>query len=184
MKQSILAVDDEPHMLRLLERIITEKTQYHIKTVNNSLEVPAILDEGNFDLIITDLKMPGMDGIDILKHVREHERSEEVIIMTAFGSLESAIEALQQGVFDYITKPFKKEQIIFTVDRALRWQAIRKEASRLGRIFDGEPYESARKAFDGEYVRRLGERCRQGKAAMIERSGLTEKFIADAEREE
>ncbi len=180
MKQSILAVDDEPHMLRLLERIITEKTQYRIKTVNNSLEVPEILEQGEFDLIITDLKMPGMDGIDILKHVREKDRSEEVIIMTAFGSLESAIEALQQGVFDYITKPFKKEQIIFTVGRALRWQAIRKEATRLGRIFEGEPYETSRRAFDIEYVRRLRERCEQDMAAMMERSGLTEKLIAEA----
>lgn len=183
MKQSILAVDDEPHMLRLLERIITEKTQYRIKTVNNSLEVPEILEQGDFDLIITDLKMPGMDGIDILKHVREHNRSEEVIIMTAFGSLESAIEALQQGVFDYITKPFKKEQIIFTVDRALRWQAIRKEADRLARIFEGEPYDLARKAFDREYVQRLGVRCDNDRAAMKERSGLTEEFIAGTEPE-
>jgi len=183
LKQSILAVDDEPHMLRLLERIITEKTRYRIKTVNNSLEVPEILDQGHFDLIITDLKMPGMDGIDILKYVRKHDRSEEVIIMTAFGSLESAIEALQQGVFDYITKPFKKEQIIFAIDRALRWQAIRREANRLARIFEGEPYESARKAFDLEYVSRLGQRCHEDTAAMVERSGLTEKFIAEAVRD-
>lgn len=183
MKQSILAVDDEPHMLRLLERIITEKTPYRIKTVNNSLEVPDILAQGDFDLIITDLKMPGMDGIDILKHVREHNRQEEVIIMTAFGSLESAIEALQQGVFDYITKPFKKEQIIFTVDRALRWQAIRKEADRLASIFDNEPFDVSRKAFEAEYVRRLAKRCEQGRAKMIERSGLTEEFIAGAEQD-
>lgn len=184
MKQSILAVDDEPHMLRLLERIITEKTKYQIKTVNNSLEVPEILEQGDFDLIITDLKMPGMDGIDILKHVREHDRGEEVIIMTAFGSLESAIEALQQGVFDYITKPFKKEQIIFTVDRALRWQAIRKEAERLGRIFDLEPFSEARREFEIEYVRRLRDRHGNDRAAMVEQSGVTEGFIAEAEREE
>lgn len=184
MKQSILAVDDEPHMLRLLERIITEKTQYRIKTVNNSLEVPELLEQGNYDLIITDLKMPGMDGIDILRHVRENDRSEEVIIMTAFGSLESAIEALQQGVFDYITKPFKKEQIIFTVDRALRWQAIRKEAERLAKIFEGEPYDKARRAFDAEYVRRLRTKYDQDSAALTERSGLTEKFIAEAGRDD
>jgi DNA-binding NtrC family response regulator len=183
LKQSILAVDDEPHMLRLLERIITEKTKYRIKTVNNSLEVPDILKQDDFDLIITDLKMPGMDGIDILKHVREHDRNEEVIIMTAFGSLESAIEALQQGVFDYITKPFKKEQIIYTVDRALRWQAIRKEASRLRRIFDAEPFDAARQAFEKEYVERLAKRHENDKAVMVERSGLTEEFIDKAGRE-
>jgi two-component system response regulator PilR (NtrC family) len=103
MTQRILAVDDELHMLTLLERIITEKTPYQIVTTNNALEVPALLEKSQFDLIITDLKMPGLDGMDILRLVREQGRPEEVIIITAFGSLESAIEALSRKVFDYIT---------------------------------------------------------------------------------
>jgi DNA-binding NtrC family response regulator len=180
MKHQILAVDDEPHMLRLLERIISEKTPHQITTVSNSLEVPQLLSERTFDLIITDLKMPGMDGIDILKHVREHDRPEEVIIMTAFGSLDSAIEALQQGVFDYITKPFKKEQIMFTIDRAIRWQQIRQEAQRLGEVFDAEPYGRAKEAFDKEYLRRLAIRSGGDPGEMARRSGLPDEIITAA----
>ena len=66
MKQTILSVDDEPHMLKLLERIITEKTPYHVTTTSNSLEVPELLKQNTYDLILTDLKMPGLDGMDIL----------------------------------------------------------------------------------------------------------------------
>ena len=140
IEHRILAVDDEPNMLLLLERIVREKTPYAIETCNNSLEVPRILKERSFDLIISDLKMPGLDGIDILRLVKQENRDEEVIIITAFGSLDSAVAALSQGVYDYITKPFKKEQIISTLDRAMRWQRARRESARMVEIFNGEPY--------------------------------------------
>jgi DNA-binding NtrC family response regulator len=182
MKQRILAIDDEIHMLRLLERIITEKTPYQIQTTNNALELPGLLEHEEFDLIITDLKMPGMDGLDVLRLVKQQKRREEVIIITAFGSLESAMEALSAGVFDYITKPFRKEQIIFTVDRAMRWQKLRQEATRWVQIFDCEPYAAARQAFDREYVRRLAERCGGEEEAMSERSGLSSDAIAEIRR--
>lgn len=172
MKQRILAIDDEPHMLKLLERIITEKTPYSVTSTNNPLEVPKILEKEKFDVIITDLKMPGMDGLDILNLVREQNRFEQVVIITAFGSLESAVEALSKGVFDYITKPFKKEQIIFTIDRAMRWQQTKREVARLSHIFELEPYEQAQQSFQQEYVRRLADRCQRNETIMSERSGL------------
>ncbi len=177
MKQRILAVDDEPHMLLLLERIITEKTPYAIVTTNNPLEVPAILERERFDLIISDLKMPGLDGLDILRKIRAQDRFEQVIIITAFGSLESAIEAMSQGVFDYITKPFKKEQIIFTVDRAMRWQEVKREMMHLDAIFALEPYSAAEVAFRREYVRRLATRCGSDVAVMAERAGLPPEAV-------
>ncbi len=177
MDQRILAVDDEPHMLKLLERIITEKTPYQITTTSNSLEIPGILEQHTFDLIISDLKMPGMDGMDLLRLVKDQGRDEEIIIITAFGSLETAIEALSLGVFDYITKPFKREQIIYTVDRVMRWQRLRREAAQLASVFDREPYEEARQAFEREYVRRLATRCDGDVEAMARRSGLPAESI-------
>ncbi len=180
MKQSILAVDDELHMLKLLERIITEKTGYHIEITNNALEVEKILSEKRFDLIITDLKMPVMDGLDILRLVRKAGRSEEVIIITAFGSLESASEALSAGVFDYITKPFRKEQIITTVDRAMRWQRASKENAVMSGIFVREPYKDAMSAFFREYVLRLADRCSGDEKLMSQRSGLPPDVIGRA----
>jgi DNA-binding NtrC family response regulator len=180
MDQHILAVDDEPHMLKLLERIILEKTPYKITTTSNSLEVPEILEERTFDLIISDLKMPGLDGMDLLRMVKERQRPEEMIIITAFGSLETAIEALSLGVFDYITKPFKREQIIYTVDRAMRWQGLKREARQLSDIFDCEPFARAKEAFEGEYVRRLALRCGEDKQAMLRRSGMSSEAIEAA----
>jgi len=177
MQQRILAVDDEPHMLKLLERIIAEKTPYHIEVTNNSLAVPPLLEEQQFDLIVTDLKMPGMDGMDIVEWVRQHDRNEEIIIITAFGSLESAGEALARGVFDYITKPFKKEQLIAAVDRAMSRQQVRHEQDRLAKIFAGRPYQEARREFDREYVRRLAEECDGDIEAMARRSGLDGEFL-------
>ncbi len=183
MKQRILAVDDEPHMLLLLERIIGEKTPYGIVTTNSPLEVAGILKREQFDLVISDLKMPGLDGLELLRQLRAENRFEQVIIITAFGSLESAIEAMSQGVFDYITKPFKKEQIIFTVDRAMRWQRVKRDMLRLDALFALEPYPAAEGAFRREYVRRLDTACGGDVAAMSRRSGLSPEELEWARRE-
>jgi len=180
MSQTILAIDDEPHMLILLERIIGEKTPYRITTTNTSLEVPKIFEETEFDLVITDLKMPGLDGIDILRLIKEKGRKEEVIIITAFGSVESAIEALSLGVFDYITKPFRKEQILFTVDRAMRWQLMKRETSQMAAIFDREPYNEALVEFCREYLRRLASRSGGNEKEIAERSGLPLETVTQA----
>ena len=184
MTQRILAVDDEPHMLRLMERIITEKTPYRITTTSNSLEVPEILEKNEFDLIIMDLKMPGMDGLDLLRFVKEKERFEEVVIITAFGSLETAIEALSLGVFDYITKPFKKEQILFTINRVMRWQQMKRESAEIQQLFSLEPWEEAKKAFERMYACRLLAKCEGDETKATERSGLPPGRIAALCRQE
>jgi DNA-binding NtrC family response regulator len=173
MAQKILAIDDELHMLKLLERIITDKTDYNVETLNNSLELPSLLESREFDLIITDLKMPGMDGLDILKFIKENNRPEEVIIITAFGSLDSATEALSAGVFDYITKPFRKEEIINTIDRAMQWQECKKDACKIDSFFESEPLEEAVKKFRDEYVRRMLVRYENSIEETSRRSGLS-----------
>jgi DNA-binding NtrC family response regulator len=177
--QRILAVDDEPHMLRLLERIVVEKTPYSIVATNNPLEVPKILGRETFDLILTDLKMPGMDGLDILRAVKEQGRSEEIVIITAFGSLDTAIQALSHDVFDYITKPFKKEQILFTINKAMTWQRLKREVAKAAALFEREPYREAERGFQAEYVRRLRERCNGDVEMMGHRSGLPEALVAE-----
>jgi DNA-binding NtrC family response regulator len=180
MRYNILAVDDEPHMLVLLDRIVREKTPYTILTTNNSLEVSRLLEQNTFDLIIADLKMPGMDGIDILRMVKEQKREEEVIIITAFGSLETAVEALSFGVLDYITKPFKKEQIIFTVDRAVKWQQMKRTVKDLSTMFELEPYERALDAFEKAYILKLSERYKGDSKVMSEKAGISQDRIRQA----
>lgn len=179
MTQKILAIDDELHMLKLLERIIVEKTPYQVSTLNNSLEIPEYLKDKEFDLIITDLKMPGMDGLDILKFIKENNRLEEVIIITAFGSLDSATGALSMGVFDYITKPFKKEEIINTIERAMRWQECKKETCKLNAFFESEPLSEAIEKFRVEYLARLLAKCGGSMDEASRRSGLSMEEIAD-----
>lgn len=184
MEQRILAVDDEPHMLQLLERIIKEKTVYHVTTTSNSLMVPTLLKDARYDLIISDLKMPGLDGLDLLRLIRENHRPEELIIITAFGSLETAVEALSRGAFDYITKPFRKEQLLFTIDRAMRWQTLKQESQRMRQVFLMEPYERAAGEFFREYVRDLTQRTGGDLREAAARSGLSREVIAEALRED
>jgi len=127
----ILIVDDEVDMLALLAMIITEKSSHKATTTNNPLEVPKLIKEGAFDLLITDLKMPGKDGIQLIREVREIDKSIPILIITAYGSVESAEEAIHRGAYDYITKPFRKEQILIAINRALEWKDMKKEIDSL-----------------------------------------------------
>ncbi len=119
MPEKILAVDDEPDMLKLLSMIIKEKTPYEIVTTNNPLEALEIAKQGGFDIVIADLKMPGLDGIELLESIKQVDEDIPVIIITAYGTVESATETMHKGAFDFITKPFRKEQILYTIDRLL-----------------------------------------------------------------
>ncbi len=127
----ILIIDDEPDMLKLLSMILREKTDYEITTTNNPIEAVALAKNGGFDLVISDLKMPGLDGIEIIDAVKKVDEDIPVIIITAFASVESATEAIQRGGFDFITKPFRKEQILFTIEKALKWLNVQRENKML-----------------------------------------------------
>ena len=127
----ILIVDDEVDMLALLAMIITEKTNHRATTTNNPLEVPKLIKEGAFDLLIADLKMPGMGGIELIDEVRKIDKSIPILIITAYGSIESAEEAIHKGAYDYITKPFRKEQILIAINRSLEWKEMKKEIDYL-----------------------------------------------------
>lgn len=119
MNLSILAVDDELHMLRLLELLITKKTPYQLVTTSNALEVPELLAEIEFDVIITDMIMPGIGGIDILRLVDEQKRPEKVIVITAFGTPENEAVARSLGAVDYIHKPFTKDRILKSLEKII-----------------------------------------------------------------
>ncbi|GBE29390.1 MAG TPA: response regulator [Bacteroidetes bacterium] len=128
MNQRILVVDDEPDMLILLQRILQGKTNYEIITTNNSLEVPDLLEKQFFDVIITDLSMPKLDGLDILELVQDRGSRELVVLITAYGGFDSSEKARKLGVYDYIRKPFKREQILQTVEAAMQEQRQRRQS--------------------------------------------------------
>ncbi len=138
MAEKILAVDDEPDMLSLLTKIIREKTPYDLVTTNNPLEAVEIVRQGGISVVVADLKMPGMDGTELLEAVRASNEEIPVIIMTAFATEEAAAETMAKGCFDFIIKPFRKEQIMTTLDRAVKWAAMQKENRELRQKLGGQ----------------------------------------------
>jgi DNA-binding NtrC family response regulator len=131
MPERILVVDDEPNMLRLLKTILMDKTGYEVTTTNNPLEVSKMLQEDHYDLVITDLKMPLVDGIDLIGIVKGIDVTLPIIVITAYGTIETAEEAIQKGAYDFITKPFRKETILITMKRALEWKKMQGELAAL-----------------------------------------------------
>jgi DNA-binding NtrC family response regulator len=131
MPERILVVDDEPNMLRLLKTILMDKTGYEVTTTNNPLEVSKLLQEGHYDLVVTDLKMPLVDGIDLIGIVKNIDATMPIIVITAYGTIETAEEAIQKGAYDFITKPFRKETILITIKRALEWKRMQGELAAL-----------------------------------------------------
>jgi DNA-binding NtrC family response regulator len=134
----ILAVDDELDMLFLIKMIIEGYSEHQIVTTNNPLEVTELLNKERFDLIITDLKMPGLNGMELLELAKKHDENVLIIMVTAFGSLESAEEAVNKGAFDYISKPFRKEQLLLAVDKAMRWREMTLQIKELKGKVEGE----------------------------------------------
>jgi DNA-binding NtrC family response regulator len=133
MAEQILVVDDEPNMLRLLKTILMDKTGYEVATTNNPLEVSKMLQEKPYDVVVTDLKMPLVDGMDLIDIIKKIDPQLPIIIITAYGTLETAEEAVQKGAYDFITKPFRKETILITIKRALEWKRMQKELAALKR---------------------------------------------------
>ena len=134
----ILAVDDEPDMLTLIKMIIEGYSKHQVTTTNTPMEVVELLSKEQFDLIITDLKMPGMDGMELLDLAKKYDKDVLVLMVTAFGSLESAEEALRKGAFDYISKPFRKEQLLLAIDKAMRWREMALQNKELKKRLEGE----------------------------------------------
>jgi DNA-binding NtrC family response regulator len=133
----ILAVDDELDMLALLKMIIEGYSDHQVTVTNNPLEASELLEKEAFDLILTDLKMPGMDGMEVLAKAKKKDEDALVMVITAYGSLESAEEATSKGAFDFITKPFRKEQILLAIDKAMRWRDMVRQNKALKKQLEG-----------------------------------------------
>jgi DNA-binding NtrC family response regulator len=131
MPGQILLIDDQPDMLLLLEMLISDKTSHGVVSTSNPFEVEELLSQHEFNLVITELKMPQLDGIEIMEIVKKHDPDIPVIVITAFGTLEAAEEAVHQGAYDFITKPFRKERVLVAIEKAFEWQRVIKENRNL-----------------------------------------------------
>lgn len=119
---SVLIVDDEEMMRNLLEKILAREG-YNILTAEDGVAALEILNSNQIDLVISDMKMPRMNGFELLKHVKQEHPQTGVIIMTAYGDTYTVKDALLLGADEYITKPFKSYEISLVVERAY-WRLL------------------------------------------------------------
>lgn len=117
-KERILLVDDAPSTLEVLQRNLTSQG-YQIFTASNVTEAIKILEALPIDLVVTDLKMPGASGLDLIRHVRENFRDIEVMMITGYPTVEGAVEAVKTGAEEYLVKPFTDEELFSAVRRSL-----------------------------------------------------------------
>jgi two-component system response regulator PilR (NtrC family) len=115
---AILVVDDELSMREFLN-ILLEKEGYDVTTASDASSAIDLIQNQNFDLVISDIKMPGLGGLSLLEKIKEMDNSTPVIMITAFASPENAVVAMRNGAFDYITKPFKVDEIIKIIKSAI-----------------------------------------------------------------
>jgi DNA-binding NtrC family response regulator len=119
----ILVVEDNPGMRKMLVQALTEK-DYDIAEVADGLDAAKKIETEGYDLIITDLKLPGIDGLEVLKRAKEINPNSLVIIITAFGTVENAVEAMRLGAYDYILKPFSIKEVYLKIEKALSQQSL------------------------------------------------------------
>ena len=129
-KPSILLIDDDPSLRRVIEYSLAE-SGYSVLPAASGEEGLALFQKGPCDAVITDITMPGMSGLEVLVKVRQADLNVPVIIITAYGTIESAVSAMKQGAFDYITKPFNRDELRITLERALKMRRLEKENVRL-----------------------------------------------------
>ena len=126
----ILIVDDEVNARTALGELLREDG-YQVETAADGFKALPKLDDFNPDLVLTDLKMPGMDGIDLMRKAREQDPERLVIVMTAFGAVDTAVSAMREGAADYLTKPINVEELSLVIDRALERRRLRAEAGHM-----------------------------------------------------
>ncbi len=124
--ETVLIIDDERNYLVVLEALLGPEG-YEVVTADNALDARRIVREADLDLVITDVKMPDMDGMELLEECNQIKPELPVIIMTAYGTIEMAVEAMKKHAYDYITKPFQNEQLKLTVKKALENYRLVKE---------------------------------------------------------
>ena len=128
--KKILIVDDEESMRHMLT-LILKREGYEARAVGRGAEALALLDAETFDFILSDVVMPEMSGLDLLKALKEKKIDSTIIMMSAYGNLDTAVEAMKLGAYDYVSKPFKPDEILLTLRKAEERENLRQENLRL-----------------------------------------------------
>jgi DNA-binding NtrC family response regulator len=122
----ILVVDDDPYFLRVLSRILTGEN-FQVKTAEGTAAAAQILQQNSFDLVISDLRLPDGDGLSLLQEIRKSGSEIPVVILTAYGEVDSYLEAMNAGATEYLNKPVKSEELVAVVRSCLRPRASARE---------------------------------------------------------
>jgi two-component system response regulator AtoC len=123
MSARILIADDEQNIRKVLSATL-EKEGYQVLTARDGEEAIALLSKGDVQVVVTDLKMPKADGLEVLRYVQRNDPGIPVIVITAFGTVDNAVAALKTGAFDYISKPFEKSDLIRTIAKAVKTESL------------------------------------------------------------
>jgi DNA-binding NtrC family response regulator len=122
-KTKILVVDDEPIKREVMADRLTE-AGYVVHTFDNAVDAEKAFSNDMYDVVLTDIRMPGVDGISFLRNIKKKKPEQAVIIMTAFGTVETAIEAMKLGAYDYLQRPFSTEELMLKLDRLMNYKGI------------------------------------------------------------
>ena len=122
----ILVIDDDESLRRVLEYNLAQEG-YAVLTAGSGEQGLELLRKEGADVVVTDVRMPGMDGLQVMEAIRKHDPNTQVIILTAFGTIEMAVEAMKAGAFHYISKPFNRDELKLTIKKALQLRELEKE---------------------------------------------------------
>ena len=195
-KPRILLVDDKENMLKLLAKVLGE--QYEVALAADGAQALGLIGNRDFDVVLTDIRMPEADGFQVLKAVKDASPFTEVVLMTAYATVQDAVEAIKQGAYDYLQKPFDPDAAALVVARAVERKQLREQAANLRKELDGvyglqnligksrtmrEVYEQLERAANLEMTVLLSGETGTGKElaarAIHQRSGRREKrFVA------
>ena len=135
---NILVVDDKDSMRNMLQQTLVEEG-FRVDSASDGRKALELVHNKSYDLVLTDLKMPDADGLEVLSGVKEADSDTSVIVMTAYGTIEDAVEAMRKGAFDFITKPFDSEHLCVLVNRALENRRLLAENTLLREELMDEP---------------------------------------------
>ena len=127
---TILVVDDEPNYLVVLSELLKEEG-FEVMTAEKGEDGLKIVEDADLDLVITDMRMPGMDGLELLKAVKSYNKELPVIMITAFGEVEKAVVAMKAGAYNYLAKPFNNEELLLNISKAIEHYSLLRENLRL-----------------------------------------------------